>query len=118
MTESRFTDAEQFERDMRCFFFKPYPWQVRANTVLRSKNIAAAISSNKIGKSCWVVNEVIAWCLGYEPWKQYDESAPDRIEVGGVYYRRSSLGIPPPVTILLVGEDWKTHIGRTLIPEL
>lgn len=63
-------------------------------------------------------NIVISWALGYEPWSVVDKDHPEAIGVGGLYYRKSSLGIKPPVNIIITGEDWKLHIGRTLVPEL
>jgi len=64
-------------------------------------------------------NTVISWALGYEPWTQgYDSTLPDAIEVGGQWYRCSSLGIKPPVDIVITGEDWKAHLGRTIVGEL
>jgi hypothetical protein len=106
-----------FAKANACFFFKPYPWQDRLLDEIRLKNTVAAISSNKIGKTAVVANIGISWVLGYEPWTQGYEGE-DKIMVSGYSYRTSSLGIPPPVRIVITGEDWKTHIGQTLVPEL
>lgn len=100
------------------FFFKLFPWQEKAFKVIRTKNTTSIISCNKIGKSALGVNTVISWELGYEPWSPVDESDPDAVLVDGSYFRKSSLGIKPPVKIIIVGEDWKLHIGQTIVPEL
>jgi len=84
---------------------------------VREKTISAAISSNKIGKTACVVNILISWLVGYEPWTQ-GYTGEDAVEEGGQRYRISSLGHKPPVNLMLTGEDWKSHIGRSLIPEL
>jgi len=100
------------------FFFEPYPWQLGALGVVREKSIVPCLSSNKIGKTAFGCNVVISWVLGYEPWNYVDESDEDAVEVEGYFYRNSSLGIEPPVDIVITGEDWKMHIGQTLIREL
>jgi len=107
---------EESEKNYRTFFFKPYPWQGMALEKLREKNTTAIISSNKIGKTALVINVLISWVLGYEPWECVEKG--EGVERGGVWYRESSLGIKPPVDIILTGEDWKLHIGRVLVPEL
>ena len=101
-----------------CFFFKPYPWQSKMLNVVREKNTSAAIASNKIGKTALIINILNSWCIGYEPWTYMRPGTPGCIEVGGVWYRESTLGIKPPVDIKLCGEDWKLHIGQTLVPEM
>jgi hypothetical protein len=110
------------------FFFEPYPWQERLLDAIRNKTTVAAISSNKIGKTACVINILISWLLGFEPWNQVTKEHPESVMApqsdkdprtpDGVYYRRSSLGIKPPVNLILTGEDWKLHVGRVLIPEL
>jgi len=107
----------KFKKEHLCFFWKPYPWQERLLASVREKTISAAISSNKIGKTAAVVNILLSWLFGYEPWTQGYEGE-DFWEEGGQRYRVSSLGIKPPVNLMLTGEDWKSHIGRSLIPEL
>jgi hypothetical protein len=103
----------------RCFFWGPYPWQERLLKEIRGKSTVAAIASNKIGKTACVVNILISWLLGYEPWTLWREAGLDRVEVqAGIWRRVSSLGIKPPVNLILTGEDWKLHIGRVLVPEL
>jgi hypothetical protein len=109
----------KFKAENGIFFFKPYPWQLKkALPAVRKNNTTAIISSNKIGKSCLVINILISWLLGYEPWQYVDKTEPGAVEVHGHWYRESSLGIKPPVNIILTGEDWKLHIGRTLVPEM
>ena len=111
--------VNEFKAKNRIFFFKPYPWQEeKALPAIRKNNTTAIISSNKIGKSCLVINILISWLLGYEPWQYVDKDELGAVNVCGHWYRKSSLGIKPPVNIILTGEDWKLHIGRTLVPEL
>jgi len=101
-----------------CFFWKAYPWQKTLLDMVCKKTIVAAISSNKIGKTAAVANIGISWALGYEPWNELKEGDPGAVKVERKWYHRSSLGIDPPVDLIITGEDWKTHIGRTLVPEL
>jgi len=100
------------------FFWKPYLWQERVLRAIREKSTVAVISSNKIGKTASVINILISWALGYEPWSPCGKDDPEAVLEYGHYYRRSSLGINPPVNLILTGEDWKLHIGRVLVPEL
>lgn len=109
---------QAFEDAHRVFFWKPYPWQFRLLEMIRNKSTVAAISSNKIGKSASCVNILISWLFGCEPWNPVEKDNPEAFELFGKYYRKSSLGINPPVNIILTGEDWKLHIGRVLIPEI
>jgi hypothetical protein len=104
----------------RTYFWEPYPWQGRLLDAVRDKTTVAAISSNKIGKTAAVVNILLSWLFGYEPWSRVDKGDPEAVLGigGGAWYRKSSLGIAPPVNLMLTGEDWKAHIGRVLIPEL
>lgn len=118
MKETSEEQIQRFRDSNRAFFFKPYPWQERALNEIREKNTTAVISCNKIGKSCLVVNIMISWLAGYEPWQSVDKDDPDAVEVKGFYYKKSSLGIDPPVNLILTGEDWKLHLGRTLVPEI
>jgi len=111
-------EAKKLARSLLTFFWKPFPWQKKALEIVRKKNTTAIICCNKNGKTCFGANTVISWALGYEPWQRVDKDDPDALEVGGKYYRRSSLGIAPPVNIIIVGEDWKLHLGRTIVPEL
>jgi len=111
--------VEQFEKNNLCFFWEPYPWQNRALEVIHDKTTTAIISANKLGKSCLATNILISWLLGFEPWTiGYSKDNPDCMTFEGQTYRVSSLGIKPPVNIILTGEDWKLHIGRVLVPEL
>jgi hypothetical protein len=110
---------KEFKEKNRIFFWKPYPWQAKALNVIREKNTTAAIASNKLGKSALGANLVDSWALGYEPWTRgYDKTLPDAVEVGEKWYRTSSLGIKPPVHIIITGEDWKAHLGRVIVTEL
>jgi len=108
----------KFRSSLATFFWKPYPWQKRALEAVRGKSTIGVISSNKIGKSCFACNVLISWALGYEPWNRVTEEHPDAVAEKGYFYRSSSLGIKPPVNLILTGEDWKLHIGRVLVPEL
>lgn len=108
-----------YEETHRCYFFKPYKWQKeRILDVLPGKNTLVVTSSNKIGKTGVGANIVISWALGFEPWNEVGSDYPGAVNVKGHYYRPSSLGIAPPVKIVIVGEDWKLHIGETIVPEL
>ena len=116
--ESPESRLARFEKENRIFFFEPYPWQKKALEMVHEKTTTALVSSNKIGKSCLVINILGSWVLGYEPWSYVEPGSEDGVEVGGQWYRKSSLGIEPPVDIILTGEDWKQHIGHVLIPEM
>lgn len=118
MKETAEERIDKFEKANGIFFFKPYLWQERALKTIREKTTTAIVSSNKIGKSCLVVNILISWLIGYEPWQYVKKGAEDGVEVGGQWYRKSSLGMEPPVNLILTGEDWKLHIGRVLVPEI
>jgi hypothetical protein len=113
---------EAFRRANLTFFWQPYPWQDRMLSAVREKNTIAAIASNKIGKTAAVINILISWLTGYEPWSPVAGDHPEAVRVeapgGPFFYRASSLGIKPPVNLILTGEDWKLHIGRVLVPEL
>ena len=111
---------EAFKLENLTYFWKPYAWQGgRALPTIREKTITGIISSNKIGKTALAMNVLISWLEGYEPWRLVGKDDPDAVQaVGGEYYRSSSLGIKPPVNLILTGEDWKLHIGRVLVPEL
>ena len=108
----------EFKRTNGTFFFEPYPWQNTALEKIRGKNTTAIICSNKIGKTALLINIMISWLIGYEPWNYLDKDDPEAVLVHGHYYKKSSLGIDPPVDLILTGEDWKLHIGRVLVPEL
>lgn len=109
---------EAFANAHRVFFWEPYPWQRRLIEACHQKSTIAAISSNKIGKSASAICILLSWLLGYEPWEPRKKGDADAFEAGGHYYRTSSLGIKPPVNLILTGEDWKLHIGRVLVPEI
>lgn len=63
-------------------------------------------------------NLVISWAVGFEPWQVVSKDELGAVEFGGEWYRKSSLGIKPPVSIIITGEDWKAHLGRTIVGEL
>lgn len=117
MAETSAERISKFKASNLTFFWKPYPWQERLLKEVHEKNTIAAISSNKIGKTAVTINILISWLLGYEPWRPVKKDDPNVFEVSGQYYHKSSLGINPPVNLMLTGEDWKAHIGRSLIPE-
>lgn len=106
----------------RVFFWKPYPWQERLLGVIRDKNTTAAIASNKIGKTSAGACIVISWALGYEPWNRVIEDDGNCVRVRSkgrdFFFRKSSLGIAPPVSIIITGEDWKLHLGKVVVGEL
>ncbi len=102
----------------RCFYWTPYPWQVRALEKMHEKTTVAAVASNKIGKTAFGANVVISWALGFEPWNPVDKDHPKAVKFGEDYYHASSLGIKPPVNIIITGEDWKLHLGRVIVTEL
>ncbi len=101
-----------------CYFYRPYAWQRRLLDGIRDKNTTVVTSSNKIGKTALGANIVISWALGYEPWNEVDADYPGAVLVGNKYYGPDSLGIPGKRKIVITGEDWKLHIGETIIPEL
>jgi hypothetical protein len=105
------------------FFWKPYPWQgERLLPMVREKTTTAAISANKIGKTAGAACIVISWALGYEPWNVLEGPDEDSVRIVSqgkeIFYRKSSLGIDPPVNIIITGEDWKLHLGKTIVTEL
>ena len=114
-TEERLAN---FKKANGIFFFEPYLWQIKALEKIRQKNTTAIVCSNKIGKTALLANIMGSWLVGYEPWDYVDRDDPSAIEVQGHHYRKSSLGINPPVDLIMTGEDWKLHIGRVLVPEL
>lgn len=109
--------VESFKAARRVFFWEPWPWQQRLLRTVREKSTTAAISSNKIGKTAALVCIMLSWIYGYEPWTMGYEGADAVVDEGGWRYRPSTLGISPPVSLILTGEDWKLHIGRVLVPE-
>ncbi|MCK5132399.1 MAG: ATP-binding protein [Candidatus Sabulitectum sp.] len=101
-----------------CFHYSPYAWQRRLIEGIRDKNTTVVTSSNKIGKTAMGANIVISWALGYEPWNEVTADYPGAVQARGKYYAPDSLGIAGKRKIVITGEDWKLHIGETLIPEL
>ena len=117
-TQSTEERLANFKKANGIFFFEPYPWQIKALEKIRQKNTTAIVCSNKIGKTALLANIMGSWLVGYEPWAYVDRDDPNAAAVQGHYYRKSSLGISPPVDLIMTGEDWKLHIGRVLVPEL
>jgi hypothetical protein len=109
---------EEYKSTHEMFYFKPYAWQDRFIDLILSKNISLACASNKIGKTAVGVNIIGSWLLGYEPWNKVDKDYPGAVLVNDNYYKPSSLGIKPPVELIVCGEDWKMHLGKTIVPEL
>jgi len=106
----------------RIFFWKPYPWQNKLLQIIRDTLTSVSVASNKIGKTAAGACIVISWALGYEPWNVMDGPGEDAVKIVSqgkdIYYHKSSLGIEPPVNIIITGEDWKLHLGKTIVTEL
>lgn len=107
-----------FKEAHRTFYWVPYKWQLKLLEVTRTKSTIAAVASNKIGKTAAVINILLSWLFGFEPWNPIDKDDSEAVNFFGEYYRRSGLGLKPPVDLIMTGEDWKLHIGRVLVPEL
>jgi hypothetical protein len=101
-----------------CFFFHPYKWQSRLREMIVSKNITVCPAPNKIGKTMFMANVAISWALGFDPWNEVPEGTDGAVLYRRKWYRHSSLGIKPPVRLRITGEDWKHHLGQTIVPEL
>lgn len=101
----------------RVNFYEPYPWQEEFIEKLHHKMTVFAPSPNKLGKSITAICIAISWMKGYEPWNEVDSKYPGAVKAKNKYFKPSSLGIKPPVDIVMCGEDWKEHIGKTLVPE-
>jgi len=99
-------------------FYKPYAWQEKARALIARNTITVIPAPNKIGKTASSLCIMFSWLLGYEPWFRVGEDFPGAVHDGGFFYRPSSLGIKPPVRIRLTGEDWDSHFGTSLIPEM
>lgn len=102
----------------RTYFFRPWRWQHRLMSMIRKMNTTIAALPNKLGKTTAGVNIVVSWALGFEPWNEVGEDHPGAVLYQKKHYAPSSLGIAPPVKIRISGEEWKYHIGQTIIPEL
>lgn len=63
-----------------------------------------------------VANIAYSWTQGYEPWRPVSPDTPAAVRVDERWYRVSSLGIAPPVKLRITGEDWKSHLGETVVP--
>jgi len=110
------------EKSNLIFLWKPYPWQERLLQIIRNTLTSVSVASNKIGKTAAGANIVISWALGFEPWTGSEKPFDNAIEIVSqgktYYYHKSSLGIEPPVNIIITGEDWKLHLGKTIVTEL
>lgn len=104
----------------RIAYWKPWRWQRGAIELFHKIGIMTLFipAPNKIGKTVLAICIVISWLLGYEPWHEVDKGYPGAVKDGDRHYRPSSLGIKPPVDIVMCGEDWGEHIDETLIPLL
>ena len=100
----------------RIAYFKPFPWQQEFIEMCHEKMSVFAPLPNKLGKTIVLICVGYSWLVGYEPWHEVNKAYPGAVKVKNKYYRASSLGIKPPVDLILVGEDWKKHIGGTIIP--
>ena len=123
MGETAQDRVEAFGKANAIFFWEPYPWQQRLLDTMHKFTTVANISSNKIGKTAAAVCILGSWALGYEPWNPVGQDHPMAVlggETNGEkhFYHASSLGIKPPVNLIFTGEDWKTHIGQTVAPEM
>ena len=109
-----------YEMTHKVEYFKPYPWQQTFLDMAHTKMVLFAPSPNKIGKSVVAICIALSWILGYEPWTGQDVEFENSIFIRKKkrWFRKSSLGIKPPVNIVMCGEDWKEHIGKTLVPIL
>lgn len=108
----------EYKRCRLIEFFKPYKWQENARDLIARNTITIIPAPNKIGKTAVSLCTMFSWLLGYEPWCRVDEGYPGAVRDGNIFYRASSLGIKPPVRIRLTGEDWDSHFGTSLIPEM
>jgi len=102
----------------RIAYWKPYAWQKRSVEMIRKKTTTLCIASNKIGKTMLGTAVVYSWIMGFEVWNPTNDDDPDAVEIEGQFFKTSSLGIKPPVSIIIVGEDWKLHLGKTIVREL
>ena len=108
----------EYKRCRLIEFFKPYEWQIAARDLIARNTITIIPAPNKIGKTAISLCIMFSWLLGYEPWHKVSEDYPGAVRDGKEFYRPSSLGIKPPVRIRLTGEDWDSHFGTSLVPEM
>lgn len=65
-----------------------------------------------------ISNIASSWALGYEPWTRTDKDGGNHVKRNNKWYRKSTLGKEPPVKIRITGNDWRSHINETIVPEL
>lgn len=99
-------------------FVKWYGWQRRVLGLLPKYNIIVISACNKIGKTMLISNIASSWALGYEPWTRTDKDGGNHVKRNNKWYRKSTLGKEPPVKIRITGNDWRSHINETIVPEL
>lgn len=112
-------ELEKLEQDKKqypCEYFRPWKWQRRAIAEISKCNILIIPAPNKLGKSAVMVNIANAIALGYFPWTKSKEQKERYIKVHGYWYLPTPFK-RPPVRIRITGEDWKSHIGETIIKE-
>ena len=105
-----------YELTHRCEFFKPWKWQRTIIEQILKCNILIVPAPNKIGKTILLINLANGFALGYYPWTKSRYEKPGYIKVNGSWYQPSPIK-KPPVRIRITGEDWKSHIGETIIYE-
>lgn len=115
---SHLQTKEQYVSTHLWEYFKPFRWQDKCNEMIRGKLIILAPAPNKIGKTALVACILISWLRGYEAWNPVNADYAGAVKHDGKWYKPSSLEIKPPVRIRLTGEDWRTHLGETVVPEL
>lgn len=122
LKRERVKALESLKQSMKtrgCEFFKPWKWQVELIELVHKNSVVIASSPNDIGKTTVMVNIILSWSYGYEPWtKSLERVGDDYIQVGKYWYRKSSLGIEPPVRLRVTGEDWQHSIGETINAEM
>ena len=108
---------EKYRSTRQCEFIRWYKWQKKVLKKIKDYNIILVVGPNKLGKSATIANVAISWALGYEPWTRSAEEKEGYIKADGQWYKPSSLGKEPPVRIRITGNDWRSHINETIIPE-
>lgn len=99
-------------------FIHWYGWQKRVLELIPRYNIGVVSAPNKIGKTACISNIASSWALGYEPWTRTDKDGGYHVKRNNKWYRKSTLGKEPPVKIRITGNDWRSHINETIVPEL
>jgi hypothetical protein len=100
-------------------FFRPYSYQQATMEAFREGFLIVINPvSNKVGKSYTGAALVHSWAKGYEPWNPVPDTFKGAVRIGDKFFMPSSLGIKPPVDIIITGEDWEEHAGKVLVPIL